>query len=142
MVIGLLPVSLDTRKRRTSSDTTQLPAVEYGTPRPSNICNFVLLALLMILLSHCQLARSAVSAVISQRRQARPQQSTVFAVLNGTSSTDPEPAKFSCDPQNWANGQPTSEATANDIISIRISFSARATVELLLTCVAHDFLES
>ena len=32
MVIGLPPVSLDTSKRRLSSHTTDLSAVEYGTP--------------------------------------------------------------------------------------------------------------
>ena len=45
MVIGLPPVSLDTSKRRLSSHTTDLSAVECGTPlqRPSDICTLGLL---------------------------------------------------------------------------------------------------
>ena len=47
MVIGLPFVSLDKSKRRPSSHTTDLPAVEDGTPasvqRPSDICTLVFL---------------------------------------------------------------------------------------------------
>ena len=35
-----------------------------------------------------------------------------FAVLNGTPVSDPEPFKFSCDPDDWAYGQATSESPA------------------------------
>ena len=55
-----------------------------------------------------------------------------FAVLNGTAVSEPEPVKFSCDPENWAHGQATSESTAKDIISARISFLARAEIVPLL----------
>ena len=66
-----------------------------------------------------------------------------FAVLNGTHNSDPEPVRFSCDPENWAYGRIPSESTAKATISARMSFPTRAgTVPLLdwlLTCVAHDF---
>ena len=66
-----------------------------------------------------------------------------YAVVNGTSISDPEPVNFSCDPENWAYGQATSESTAIDIISARISFSTRAAIVPLLgwlpARVAHDF---
>ena len=66
-----------------------------------------------------------------------------FAVLNGTSISDPEPVIFSCDPEDWACGQATSEATAKYIISARISFPARLAIVPLLdwlpACMAHDF---
>ena len=66
-----------------------------------------------------------------------------YAVVNGTSISDPDPANFSCDPENSAYGQATLEWTAKDIISDRISFPARAAVVPLLDWlparVAHDF---
>ena len=66
-----------------------------------------------------------------------------FAVLNGTAISDPERVRFSCDPENWAYGQATSESTAKDIISARISSPAPAAIvpllDWLLACVAHDF---
>ena len=66
-----------------------------------------------------------------------------FAVLNGAAISDPESVRFSCDPENWFCGQATSESTAKDIISARISFPARAAILPLLdwlpACVAHDF---
>ena len=68
-----------------------------------------------------------------------------LAVLNGTAISDPEPARVSCDPENWAHGQATSESTAEEMISARISFPARAAIVPLLdglpACVAHDFLQ-
>ena len=64
-----------------------------------------------------------------------------FAVLNVTSMTDPELVNFSCDPENWAYGQTTSEETAKEIISAHISFPARAALvalpDWLPACVAH-----
>ena len=65
-----------------------------------------------------------------------------YAVLNGTSISDPEPVNFSCDPEIWACGHATSEPTAKDMISAPISFPTRAVVQLLdclPECVAHDF---
>ena len=50
----------------------------------------------------------------------------LFYAVNGTSISDPEPVNFSCDPENWAYRQATSESTAKEIISARISFPARA----------------
>ena len=38
-----------------------------------------------------------------------------FAVLDGTSSSDPEPVNFSSDPENWACGRIPSESAAKDI---------------------------
>ena len=65
-----------------------------------------------------------------------------FAVLNGTAISDPESVNFSCDPENWAYGQATSESTAKDIIPARISFPARAAIVPLLDWlparVTHD----
>ena len=65
------------------------------------------------------------------------------AVLDGTSISDPEPVRFSCDPENWAHGQATCESSAKDIISDRISVPARAAIVPLLdclpACMAHDF---
>ena len=65
-----------------------------------------------------------------------------FAVLNGTAIADPEPVRFSCDPENCACGQATSESTAKDTISARVSFTARAAFVPLLdwlhACVAHE----
>ena len=55
-----------------------------------------------------------------------------LAVLNGTAISDPEQLRFSCDTENWACGQATSESTAKDIVSARISFSARAAIVPLL----------
>ena len=52
----------------------------------------------------------------------------LFAVLNGTSITDLEPANFSCDPENWAFGQSASNTSAKDMISARISFPGRAAI--------------
>ena len=37
-----------------------------------------------------------------------------YAVINGTSISGPQPVNFSCDPENWAYGQATSESTAKD----------------------------
>ena len=66
-----------------------------------------------------------------------------FAVLNGTSMPDPESVSCSCDPDNWAHGRYTPEASTKDIISSRISFSPRAAIIQLLDwlprCVAQDF---
>ena len=45
-----------------------------------------------------------------------------FAVLNGTSISDPEPVNFSCDPENWACGRAPSEPTAKAVISAHSSF--------------------
>ena len=56
-----------------------------------------------------------------------------YAVLNGTALSDPEPVNFSCDPGNWAYGQTTSDSTARQIISARISFTATTT--RLASCV-------
>ena len=59
------------------------------------------------------------------------------------SISDPQPGNFSCDAENWAYGQATSESTAKDIISARISFPARAAIVPLLdwlpACVAHEY---
>ena len=55
-----------------------------------------------------------------------------FAVLSGTAISDPEPVRFSCDPESWAFGQATCESTAKGIISTRISFPARAAIVQLL----------
>ena len=67
----------------------------------------------------------------------------LYAVLNGPALSDPEPVSFSCDPENWAYGQATSKSTAEDIISARLSFTARAAIvpllDSLLARVAHDF---
>ena len=99
-------------------------------------------ALLMRLPSHFQRRSVCRGEPGLQWRQARQQQSSFFAVLNGTSITDPEPVNFSCVPESWANGRNTSETTAKDIISDRISFTARAAIVPLLDwlpgCVAHD----
>ena len=66
-----------------------------------------------------------------------------YALVNGTSISDTELVNVLCYPENWAYGQATSESTAEDIISARISFSARAAVAPLLDCllarVANDF---
>ena len=66
-----------------------------------------------------------------------------FAVLNGTSISDPELVNFSCDPENWTYGRIPSESPAKNIISARISFRAQAAIAPLLDWlpgyVAHDF---
>ena len=46
----------------------------------------------------------------------------LFALLNGTSTPDPEPVSCSCDPGKWARGRYTPETSSKDIISARISF--------------------
>ena len=56
---------------------------------------------------------------------------------DGTSITDPETANFSCDLESWAWGRNTSETTAKDIISARISFPAGAAIVPLLDCFLH-----
>ena len=65
-----------------------------------------------------------------------------YAMLNGTCISDPEPVRVSCDPESWAYGRSTSETTAKDIVSARISFLARAAIlpllDWLLSRVAHD----
>ena len=79
-------------------------------------------ALLMRLPSHYQRARSEVFAVVPLWRAAL----TRWFSVNGTSTTGN-----------------TSETTAKDIISARISFAARAVIvpllDWLLSRVAHDF---
>ena len=70
----------------------------------------------------------------------------LFAVLNGTSIPDSDLVSCSCDPANWACRRSTSETSAKDITSARISFSSRAAIlpvlDWLPRRVAHAFLQS
>ena len=90
-------------------------------------------ALLMRQFCHFLRARGVALAVVPLWRAApdpldfsgdkRGRSKALFlAVLDGTSSPDPEPVDFSCDPENWAYGRIPSESTAKDIISALLSF--------------------
>ena len=49
-----------------------------------------------------------------------------YATCNGASISDPDSVNFAFDPESWVYDKVTSESTAKDIISARISFVARA----------------
>ena len=97
---------------------------------------------LLVRISHCLHARGEVSAMVPALRAAwirwlsagisDAAAKLFFGVLNGTTISDPESVNFSCDPENWAYGEATSESTAKDIIPARIGFPARAAIVPLL----------
>ena len=105
-------------------------------------------------LSHCQRSRSEVFDVVPLWRAAWTRWLSVvisevcskalfFALLNGTSISDPEPVNFHATARIGPADRPPPSRPPKDIISARISFPARAAIVPLLdwfpACAAHDF---